>query len=327
MVEFLTGLYSCDVHQMAYGLIDSWLFSVSRQKAFAAYAQCTTKPKSKIHMMKYRNKCDKTVISKCHARFTNNTHPCSKALTSIRSVLKSIGEKEFGEHSTVAPGNLSYEGTILDVTNKEVLSEFGRCYASHYRQTAACSTELKQACEKSTFISAKTIRLRGKTLLKVLEKDKDLKVVYFVRDPRAIIMSRRSTGGVTSMSGRGNYATEADLLCKMMADDYNNLMSVAHKYGHRIYVDTYESLILDSDSFVRKLYQFLEVPLPNATKQWVHRLTHKRAGTVGKESAFGTFRVDPKKTAFKWKSNIPEKMNADILKVCKDTLKLLKYEA
>lgn len=110
----------------------------------------------------------------------------------------------------------------------------------------------------------KLVRLRLSVLCSLLEEE-NTKIIWLVRDPRAVINSRlNSVNWCDSI-----WCKNPKYLCNDMIDDYNSFLHIKQKYPSQIILLRYEDLAASPYDKVNELFNFLNLPMDNSTTKYL----------------------------------------------------------
>ena len=196
------------------------------------------------------------------------------------------------------------------------------CLQRRRQAAAPCLPLLRAICKRSQIRSLKSIRLRLQTALSMVTKYPDVKVVYYVRDPRAIVASRwtESREFVSSVS-RGDIVTEAQILCRKMHSDITTYIHASEAFPENFMMLKYEDLALDADRVLRNMYDFIREPIPPAVRRFIIQAAHAQEDN----GVVGTKRKNMAETANRWKKTLPAGIMHEVTVVCRNVLNLLGY--
>jgi hypothetical protein len=144
----------------------------------------------------------------------------------------------------------------------------------------------------------------------------DLKVIHYVRGPRAIIMSRSLIHG---WSG-ANMIKNASYLCIEMAKNMKTFKLLQDKNRNNYLLLKYEELAMKTEETTRKIYQFIGHEVPTNLLEWIEQNTKAKT----RDSTYGT-RRNSKETVFKWRKQMKQKDIKAITDQCIYILKTLDY--
>lgn len=140
----------------------------------------------------------------------------------------------------------------------------------------------------------KTVRLRLKLLgplLHLLNDKFDIKILLLIRDPRAIMQSRKHQ----SWCGEDKEdCSQPSKLCSDMVDDFHAISDLREQYVNQVLALRYEDVSLNPISGVKKVVEFFGLDYTSEVESFVNTHTILTIGGVT-----STFR-ESKKIPFKW---------------------------
>jgi hypothetical protein len=116
----------------------------------------------------------------------------------------------------------------------------------------------------------KGFRLTDRTELALI----DLKIIYLVRDPRAVIQSRISLNLVDDQ----NVAEESSQLCDRMEKDAELIEKSRNK--NRIQIVQYEHFAKNTVSIAKDIFKFLDYGIDPDVLQWIKANSNREAMSV-----------------------------------------------
>ncbi|KAM7451779.1 hypothetical protein ABFA07_000789 [Porites harrisoni] len=108
-------------------------------------------------------------------------------------------------------------------------------------------------------------------------KDVDCKVVFLIRDPRAVITSSRitgffkETGGRTALQGTRDYSYKR---CKQTEENLEYVRRLPDSLRERIKIQRFEDLAMNPLKELSSLYEFAGLPVLESVKTWLKQTTH-----------------------------------------------------
>lgn len=183
---------------------------------------------------------------------------------------------------------------------------------SHYLQ---CLVRFWHSCQVSRLRIFKVIRLPLRALFSLMRKFKDLRVVYLVRDPRAVLMSQAAHFG---------HAPKPEDYCGMVLDDARHMELLREAFPGRSVTVRYEDICNDPLQWTRRLYRALELTMTPRVEGSVRRMT---SATGVKEGVYTSFRSDSREAANKWRTKISYAVVQRVDAVCEEVYKWLGYKA
>lgn len=185
----------------------------------------------------------------------------------------------------------------------EFYSCIKRNITSHHFNT--CLETLTDHCKNSKIRSTKTIRMTLEMADKILTLLPDLKIIYLVRDPRAVIQSRISLNLVDDQ----HVEEESSELCDRMENDVELIEQSRNK--NRIKIVQYEHFAKNSVAIANDIFKFIDYEIDPDVLQWI------KANSVRSvdRNPFSTSR-NSAKSIDKWISKISTTTAKQIDKVC-----------
>lgn len=203
-----------------------------------------------------------------------------------------------------------------------------------------CLPAIKAVCATKQIRVIKTVRLKLKTVAKLMASFPNLRVIHLFRNPKAVVMSRinaiwGSTLGSTDnqlekdklckinkimqkqlknnitfdnleleMIQKNGIIKEAKLFCKLLLEDINARKQIENDFPGSTYQLIYENLARSAQEQVQSLFSFLQEQIPGNVQSWMN----------GEDYA-----ID------KWKWEMPIKISEQIDIVCKDVYKEIEF--
>nr|XP_021187480.2 carbohydrate sulfotransferase 4 [Helicoverpa armigera] len=172
-------------------------------------------------------------------------------------------------------------------------------------------------CKLFPFQSMKLVRLRLRLVEEII-KDKDLnvKVILLTRDPRGLMQSRRQRHFCELSSD----CWEPSLVCADMISDYVAAKSILQKYPDRLLVIRFEELVLEQNTTLERILNFLDIDARKAFNDFLQ--THTNVEVAGVHSTFKVSRNIP----FKWKHTLDFTYVSELQMACKEAMHLWGYK-
>ena len=185
-------------------------------------------------------------------------------------------------------------------------------------------------CDKHPFAVLKTIRIMDIEELRTFLEDQtlNLKILHLVRDPRAVMNSRRRLHEPNSdlIRRKGKKADEVKDLCEHMARNLDYRDSPPEWLKGKYMLVRFEDVAENPIEVTRRIYQNLGLEYTEDVTRWIDKNTHGTDQTKkGKVSAFSRTR-DTKKVLNAWRATISKSLMHEIESKCKDVMKRLSYE-
>ncbi|CAG5094129.1 Oidioi.mRNA.OKI2018_I69.XSR.g13274.t1.cds [Oikopleura dioica] len=177
----------------------------------------------------------------------------------------------------------------------------------------------REVCKRNTPV-IKTVRTKDMEKFKTgfLENQLEPRIVINVRDPRAVVHSRRQLAEVAgvSLENMKNYCEYKVKQKKMVEED--------PWFGEKTTFVKYEELALDPVREATRIYDFTGFAQSSSAKKIMVQLTHSSHNN----DAYGTVR-NATKTVNAWRNNLNEEdisLMRKIEDVCSEMMRLFKYE-
>ena len=205
------------------------------------------------------------------------------------------------------------------------------CTQATQRAFDNCSQSYIDMCLNSKASVIKSIRLSMAHIGAILERDPDVKVLYLIRDPRAIAQSRISTKLSARTARMRNYNSiakeeklinEANLLCRKMSDDLRKFDVLQKRYPNSLKQVVYENIARSPFQHYEDMYIFAGLNRTRSMVKWLKG----RVSSERNNSDFGTKRQNATETSLKWKTTIDRTALKIATNLCKDTLSRMGYQ-
>ncbi len=181
--------------------------------------------------------------------------------------------------------------------------------------SSRCQTALEEACLQRPFAAVKTVRLGLYMLPSLMDEIPELKVLYYVRDPRAILNSRLRVHENSTYIKR-----DMAILCHTVAENHRYYQKLEARHPTRLKLIRYEDLALSPIDTARDIYRFIGSDWDATTEQWLKKIVN-----TDKPSRYGTFRI-AKNVVKEWERHLPTAFKRKMEKLCHQALILHKYE-
>ncbi|XP_068249141.1 carbohydrate sulfotransferase 1-like [Palaemon carinicauda] len=179
-------------------------------------------------------------------------------------------------------------------------------------------TVISNACKSANFHFAKVLRLGLVWARKLLDDPSlDLQIIYMVRDPRP-------SDKVDNVNSRKPYGwCRSDCrnitnVCRHLRFDLQDSRQLEVDYPDRFKFIQYEKLSLDTETYVKDLWNFLHLDMTEAVMKKVRDLTSNN----GKDGAFDTNR-DTTEHTFSWRQKMAFESVAEVQRACDDVIRQL----
>lgn len=176
---------------------------------------------------------------------------------------------------------------------------------------------LPSLCKQAAHRVTKTLRFSVDILGQLLSERADLKVIHLVRDPRAILNSRKETGWYGEQTKDVSFVEKATSLCNKMMYDFKEGEKLLKKFPDRFQFLYYEDLNENPFTKIENLYKFVGMDLDD------QRFSHLQHLPVFSSKQNRSIRET--NTAFWWRKNLSWDSVDMIQTACSDTLRELGY--
>lgn len=200
---------------------------------------------------------------------------------------------------------------------------------------------LNKVCKKYSVTAMKVLehRLVARTLQSLkplLEMEGfDNKIVYLVRDPRAVISSMYQAGWIASI-GRDNevipyqpisrrFHWYVQRICHQMETNVKFVKHTPYWSKKRLFLLRYEDLITNPENMTKNMFEFIGLGLPPGMNEWVYEHMNAQNTTLeGNEGIYAT-QKNSSLTLNKWRLKASREMVKVVEKYCKTVMDLLGY--
>ena len=191
-------------------------------------------------------------------------------------------------------------------------------YKLHTTTVSPCTHILEEQCKNANIVVAKTIKLSVRQAETMMSNDPYVKIIYLVRDPRAILASRLQIHN----NIRENFHNRLRSLCMEMLDDVEKGALLHHLYPDRFMELPYELAAEKPALTKRLLYNFLGKAVPSEVNLPLSDGKKMDGGT------YGTVRNNTRESIYKWTSTFNDTELTDITSIshCNKLITLLGYE-
>lgn len=190
----------------------------------------------------------------------------------------------------------------------------------HRKHVLPCVPSMQQACDAAPVRVTKAIRLSMDAVTSLVSADPSIKVVHMVRDPRGILPSRKN---IISQNTFAHLDRSASELCVSMLRDVKMRETLEESHKGIFMQIKYEDLAGQPVETMRKLFDFLGLPVSLETHNWLVGATHASQDTNG---IFGVFRQNSTRTASNWQNTLNDQEKVIISNTCRELLLHLKYD-
>ena len=149
-----------------------------------------------------------------------------------------------------------------------------------------CIGLFQKACDKTVLRSAKTVRGTMTSMGHMLNSVPNFRVIHLVRDPRAVVLSRKEfDNSAQGRYSRGDMVKEALLYCRTVVRDVHTRRKLELKYPGQIITVVYDHLVTEPLSYTKYIYAFLDTTQPAWMVQWLldHTTRLKNSSAIARK--------------------------------------------
>jgi hypothetical protein len=199
----------------------------------------------------------------------------------------------------------------------------------HFSRQPHCTDlqKMEVVCRSQPHVAAKIIKVKSVSLLAPLLQE-GVRIIQQVRDPRGVIVSRRSTA-----EGVPNVSKMASSYCQGILADLQFFRTTiipleeklsAPNVAVRLYsLLRYEDLVRTPTETIDDVYSFLGIQADGAVRQWAVSLT--KHDNKASDGMFGTSRKDPVATSEAWRYKMSWSDVRVIQEACADMMDIFGY--
>lgn len=197
------------------------------------------------------------------------------------------------------------------------------------------SESLEKTCREKYVVTVAKIlisRIAENNIKNILtacnSSDVDCKIIFLVRDPRAVIPSSRSVGFFSDSGSKNGIKLFSYEKCKQTKESLVFLKNLPLRWRRNIMIQRYEDFAMNPLKVLPRLYNFAGLPVLDSVKTWLNKTTHpaqnREEMTMGVHPAF--FTVDDASAAvnrWRWKVDL---YDIDIIEhYCKHVMQMMGY--
>lgn len=203
---------------------------------------------------------------------------------------------------------------------------YAQCLQKHLpaHGPTQCLQLLHDSCRAKNIVAIKTIRIGMYAVGDILERVPDAKIIYYTRDPRGTMNSRRKMRPKTFQTTR-NLLLEAQSLCRILKRDYGYYMYYSSLYPGRVRHFRYEDLAEKPLEEAQLIYEFIGKQAPQSLHKLVNNITKATGTDTGFHGSVYSFTRNSVETMKAWQTELKVKEIHYLTMMCKETLMLLGY--
>ena len=214
---------------------------------------------------------------------------------------------------TIAAGDKILYNIVL---YQRLLKRYHECMGDMWKKLRPCSWLLEEECQTAKLLLLKTIRLNLAHVIKVAKRDPSIKVVHIVRDPRAMIYSRKKWVRPS--------VAEVKITCSRLLADIHLSRRLLELNESNYFFLRFEDLAQNPQQSARKLYSFVGADWTQTTTRWLT----KHTSAMQDNGDEGTIRRNSSAHLTRWKndSNVANLFRRAASSECIKMLKHLGYD-
>ena len=150
-------------------------------------------------------------------------------------------------------------------------------------------------CNKYNHVVIKELvhRLPYETIrgLQPLLKDHSIRIIYLVRDPRAVVHSMINGKWIGSKetSFSRSVSTAISKVCKMFTNNYKQVNANKYFYKRRLLLVRYEDLVTQPEEVIGKLFKFTDIEVYDKIFDWAIENIHGQFNNANANKIFSVF--------------------------------------
>lgn len=186
------------------------------------------------------------------------------------------------------------------------------------------ATNLLAVCHNSPLRVAKVLRVKMTNIPVILDTVPNLKVIHYLRDPRAIAYSQSVTKHKEDQTRPEEFSMIARTMCDEMARDLFKRSEAEKSFPGAFLQVRYEDLVTNPTETLEKMYKFIGKQVPHESLEWL-----KGAFSSNKDGGrFGTQRENAIEVMNAWRKGVDPAVAKEVssLQVCRSVLKRLNYQ-
>ena len=186
-------------------------------------------------------------------------------------------------------------------------------------------------CNKYNHVVIKELvhRLPYETIsgLQPLLKDHLIRIIYLVRDPRAVIHSMINAEWIGSRetSFSRSVSTAISKVCKMFTNNYKHINANKYFYKSRLLLVRYEDLVTQPEEVIVKLFKFTDIEVYDKIFDWAFENINGQFSNANTNKIFSVFLRNATFSLNSWRTRLSIDDIFKMQEKCGSTMKKLGY--
>ena len=151
---------------------------------------------------------------------------------------------------------------VTDKNARGHLTQFKECRSQQMKIVAPCVQILYNVCTHQSIRAVKTVRATMLEAEDLMQRHPQLKVVHILRDPRAVVASRRQTIWSRNHFESGSKHLVRDIAhsyCLTALEDYRTGLEIQKRYPGRLTTIWFDDFARDPVGVYKRAYEFLDL--------------------------------------------------------------------
>ncbi|XP_005110986.1 carbohydrate sulfotransferase 1 isoform X2 [Aplysia californica] len=198
------------------------------------------------------------------------------------------------------------------------------CLASRSRgwKHLSCFMKMVETCQSRDMTFVKSIRFRVAWAEALLEKYPDFKMLYLLRDPRAVLFSQSKV--FKTFDWKNDVSSVSKKHCQALTEDIDHFRRLREKYPTRVKAIRYEDGAMNPQRYAKEIYSFVGLEFSSEAQRLVGTLTSSNNAKKGREQ-YSVFRKEPELAMRKWRFSAGYKSVSVVDSKCSHLYPVLGY--
>ncbi len=296
------------------------------RKAYRELAEKQGQPKFNLAL----HKCRSLIGPMCGQSVeTAVDNGCHDAMTAVRGLKHHPSDISRHQMSEIIKGELLNKGYDRHYIHHHLhtITNYAECI--HKAQTIASNFVhlAENGCKRRSIRAIKIVRYTLPFIKNLLEAIPDLKIVWVVRDPRAVAHSRANPKEKAySREDKERLGRETMNCLRRTCEKYQLDWSVKDElfrdFSDAMKLTKFEEFVRDPVECVSGIYAHIGEDPPHNVEQFIH--THMLNGSDDGRH-WGNVRLNPGEGAHKWRSLVSPELSIQMTTYCLDVLRMMSY--